>query len=69
MKDIGAKVAPRLLGKIAAIYENSALRRLGYLLDRFGHARQAKALEPFAKLARTASLLDPSVKPLVASSS
>jgi hypothetical protein len=29
------------------------------------HARQADALQPFAKKAKTAVLLDPSVKPLV----
>ena len=43
------------------------MRRLGYLLDRAGHARQASALEPFVKKAKTALLLDPAVKPLIAS--
>ena len=42
-------------------------RRLGYLLDRAGHARQANALQPFVKKAKTAALLDPSVKPLMES--
>ena len=65
-KDIGAKANPRALAKAAAAYENSAVRRLGYLLDRAGHVRQANALEPFVKKAKTALPLDPSVKPIVA---
>lgn len=63
-KDIGAKADPRKLAKAAMAYENAAVRRLGYLLDRAGHARQAKALEPFAKKAKSMKPLDPSVKPL-----
>ena len=31
VKDIGAKASPRLLQKAAGAYENSAVRRLGYL--------------------------------------
>ncbi len=67
VKDIGAKVDPRTLAKSAAAYENSSVRRLGYLLDRAGHMRQAIALEPFAMKAKTAVLLDPSAKPLIES--
>ena len=66
-KDIGAKADPRTLAKAAAVYENSSVRRLGYLLDQAGHLRQAKALEPFVKKAKTAVPLDPSVKPLIES--
>lgn len=66
-KDIGAKAEPRALAKAAAAYENSSVRRLGYLLDRAGHVRQASVLEPFVKKAKTAVLLDPSVKPLIES--
>jgi predicted transcriptional regulator of viral defense system len=66
-KDIGAKAEPRALAKAAAAYENSSVRRLGYLLERAGHMRQANALEPFVKKAKTAVLLDPSVKPLIES--
>src|SRR3990172_7197549 len=66
-KDIGAKANPRALAKAAAVYENSAVRRLGYLLDHAGHVRQANALEPFVKKAKTAVPLDPSVKPLIES--
>jgi len=36
VKDIGAKASPRLLQKAAGAYENSAVRRLGYLLDSGG---------------------------------
>ena len=66
-KDIGAKAEPHALAKAAAAYENSVVRRLGYLLDRAGHVRQARALSPFAKKAKTAVLLDPSVKPFMES--
>ncbi len=66
-KDIGAKAKPRTLAKAAAAYENASVRRLGYLLDRAGHVRQAKALEPFVKKAKTALPLDPAVKPLIES--
>ncbi len=66
-KDIGAKADPRLLAKIAAAYENSSVRRLGYLLDLAGHARQANALAPFVRKAKTAVPLDPSAKPLIES--
>ncbi len=66
-KDIGAKADPRKLAKAAMAYENSAVRRLGYLLDRGGHARQAKSLELFARKARSMKPLDPSVKPLTES--
>ena len=66
-KDIGAKAAPRTLAKAAAHYENSSVRRLGYLLDRVGHVRQANALEPFVRKAKTAVPLDPAAKPLIAS--
>jgi predicted transcriptional regulator of viral defense system len=66
-KDIGGKADPRTLAKVAAFYENSSVRRLGYLLDRVGHVRQANALEPFVKKAKTALPLDPAVKPLIES--
>ena len=66
-KDIGAKADLRSLAKAAVGYENSSVRRLGYLLEHVGHSRQAKALEPFVKKAKTAIPLDPSIKPLLAS--
>lgn len=65
IKDLGGRAKPASLAKVAAYYENSSVRRLGYLLERMGHARQAKALQPFVKQAKTAVLLDPSVKPLL----
>ena len=67
VKDIGASANPRALAKAADAYENSSVRRLGYLLDRAGHVRQASALEPFVKKAKTVVPLEPSVKPLIAS--
>jgi predicted transcriptional regulator of viral defense system len=66
-KDIGAKADPRALAKIAAVYENSSVRRLGYLLELSGHMRQANALQTFVGKAKTPVSLDPSVKPLMAS--
>lgn len=65
VKDIGAKASPRLLAKAAAAYESSVVRRLGYLLDLAGHARQADALQAFVSQAKTALPLDPAAKPLV----
>lgn len=65
-KDIGAKANPRTLAKAAAAYENSVVRRLGYLLDRAGHGRQANALESFVKHAKAMLPLEPAVKPIVA---
>ena len=63
-RDIGAKADPGKLARAAMAYENSAVRRLGYLLDHTGHARQAKILDPFARKAKSMKPLDPSVKPL-----
>lgn len=63
-KDIGARANPRTLTKAAAVYENSTVRRLGYLLEQVGHGRQADALEPFVKRAKTMLPLDPAAKPL-----
>ncbi len=62
--DLGSKANGNKLARAADFYENSAVRRLGYLLDHFGHARQAKALLPFARKAKSLKPLDPSVKPL-----
>jgi predicted transcriptional regulator of viral defense system len=64
--DLGAKADVRTLAVAAKEYENSAVRRLGYLLEHFGIARQATALLPFAKQAKSTKRLDPSAKPLAA---
>jgi predicted transcriptional regulator of viral defense system len=61
-RDIGAGANPHKLAQAAAVYENSAIRRLGYLLELYGHARQARALEPFARKAKSMKPLDPSIK-------
>jgi predicted transcriptional regulator of viral defense system len=63
--DLGGKADPRRLSSAAIVYENSAVRRLGYLLDHFGHDRQANALLRFAKKAKSMKALDPSVRTLV----
>lgn len=59
--DLGARAGPRKLAKLASCYENSSVRRLGYLLEHVGHKRQAKALTPFAASAKSLKPLDPSV--------
>lgn len=63
--DLGKKANASVLAKAAGLYENSAVRRLGYLLESFGHSRQAAALRPFAARAKSFKALDPSVKPIV----
>ena len=67
IKDLGAMADPRKLARAAAAYENSSVRRLGYLLDRSRHGRQAKALQPFARKAKSMKPLDPSVRALFGS--
>lgn len=66
-KDIGDKADPRRLAKLAAAYEGSVVRRLGYLLELAGHKKPSDALAPQASKAKTFVPLDPSVKPLVLS--
>ena len=63
--DLGSKAKARILAAAAAGYENSTVRRLGYLLEQYGHVRQAKALQPFTAKAKSAEPLDPSAKPIV----
>ena len=64
--DLGKKAKPSILAKAAGAYENSAVRRLGYLLERFGHERQAKSLLAFARNAKSFKAIDPAAKPIVA---
>lgn len=64
--DLGGQASAGTLASIAVHYENSSVRRLGYLLERAGHLQQADALRPFARKAKSSVLLDPSVKPLQA---
>lgn len=66
-KDIGAGAEPRKLTRVAQSYENSSVRRLGYLLELAGHERQAKALDTFVQKAKSTKPLDPAVKPISAS--
>ena len=66
-KDIGGKANARALADAAEDYENSSVRRLGYLLDLANHSRQAKSLESFVKKAKAFVPLNPAAKPLVAS--
>lgn len=64
ISDLGRKADPRILASAANHYENSVGRRLGYLLERFGHSRQALALQKFAKKAKSFKDMDPAAKPL-----
>jgi predicted transcriptional regulator of viral defense system len=61
--DLGRKARSQTLAAAATAYDNTAVRRLGYLLERFGHHRQARALRPFAAAAKCFVPLDPSTKP------
>lgn len=63
-RDIGERADPHRLAMAAACYENSAVRRLGFLLEFAGHARQAKALDVCAEKAKSMKLLNPSIRPL-----
>jgi predicted transcriptional regulator of viral defense system len=67
VEDIGAKARTRKLASAAGAYESSCVRRLGYLLELSGHARQAESLQPLVAKAKTSVPLDPSVKPLTKS--
>jgi predicted transcriptional regulator of viral defense system len=60
-RELGSKALPRRLTSLARAYENSAVMRLGYLLELAGHEEQAKALEQFAQAAKL-KLLDPTSK-------
>lgn len=63
--DLGKIADVRILPKAACTYENSAVRRLGYLLEHFGHTRQADSLRSLADKAKSFKPLDPSIKPIV----
>lgn len=64
--DLGSKADPRILAKAALVFENSSVRRLGYLLEHFEHIRQANVLQAFAKTAKSFKDLDPGTKPIIA---
>ncbi len=64
-KDLGARADPRRLARLAHVYESSSVRRLGFLLERARHQRQATALESFGREAKSLKPLDPAAKPLV----
>ena len=66
VRDLGSKASGGKLADAARHYENSAVRRLGYLLEQLGHERQARALLPYAAKAKSLKALDPSVKSLAA---
>jgi predicted transcriptional regulator of viral defense system len=60
--DLGSKADVHKLADAAKQYENAAVRRLGYLLERFHHTRQAAALFPFAQRTKSIKPLDPAVR-------
>lgn len=59
VQDIGGKANPKLLASAAAAYENSVVRRLGYLLEHFHHDKQARALSSLAQRAKSLKPLNP----------
>ena len=68
VRDIGGKANPKSLAKAAEAYENSVVRRLGYLLESFGHERQARALRPLAQRAKSVKPLNAAAKPFLGKS-
>lgn len=60
--DLGSKADKTKLAAAAAYYENSAVRRLGFLLEHFGHREQADALGPFAAKAKSSKPLNPATR-------
>ncbi len=68
VKDIGGKAKLKKLTQLAAYFENTNVRRLGYLLALTGHKRQANALAPFIGKAKNFAPLDPAVRPMHAMS-
>jgi hypothetical protein len=60
--DLGGQADPRKLARVAKAYENATVRRLGYLLERFGHKRRAAALLQFARKAKSLKPLHPRVR-------
>lgn len=66
VRDLGGKASAGKLADAAVHYENSAIRRLGYLLELLGHERQARALLPIAAKAKSFKPLDPSIKSIAA---
>lgn len=61
VKDLGGQAKVVELKRMAALYPNVSVRRLGYLLELAHHQRQADALRPIALKAKTAALLNPAV--------
>lgn len=64
-KDIGDRANPKRLASIALHFENTSVRRLGYLLDLSDHKKQADTLQPFAQQSDKYTPLDPSARPLI----
>ena len=56
---LGARAKVPRLTALARAFDNSAVMRLGYLLELAGHEAQAAALDRFAQEAKTVKLLDP----------
>jgi predicted transcriptional regulator of viral defense system len=68
VRDIGGRADSKSLAKAAEVYENSVVRRLGYLLENFGHERQARALRSIAQRAKSVKPLNPEAKPFLGKS-
>ncbi len=62
--DLGDQCDSDRLRGAAPIYENTVVRRLGYLLERYGHAAQAKALLPYVPPSAPYKPLNPAEKPV-----
>lgn len=62
--DLGAQARARRLAEASKYYEDSSVRRLGYLLELYGHERPAEVLMSIALRAKSYKQLNPSVKPV-----
>lgn len=62
--DLGSRANPGKLARLATAYENTVVRRLGYLLEYFGLTKHAAALAPYVLKAKSMKTLDPAVRTL-----
>jgi predicted transcriptional regulator of viral defense system len=63
VQDIGRHARPRRLAQLAKHYEETTIRRLGYLLSLVGHQSQAKVLLPLVSSGGSAAPLNPAIVP------
>lgn len=60
--DLGARADAHKLTEAAGAFENTSVRRLGYLLDHFQHHAQADSLSIFVKRSKSTRPLNPAAR-------